>query len=144
MAAGRFGAFFGDDWEDALDSIKSAPGAFGNILVAAIRQVRPVDVVALGLVLAGWLWILFGFLLGEDHRSWLLVLSLLPMFGWLTAGVAGALIFEIGGIGPRVLSYWESYVLILFFSLFGLVSLRLALNPKDRRVYRRPDSATDA
>ena len=143
MAAGRFRAFFSDDWDDALDSIKSAPGAMGNIFVAAVRQVRPVDVAALGLVLAGWLWLVFGFLVGEDHRLGLLILALLPTIAWFAAGIIGALVFEIGGIGPRVLGYWESYVLIAFFSLFGIISLRLALNPKDRRVYRQPASASD-
>jgi hypothetical protein len=144
MAAGRFGAFFGDDWDDALDSLKSVPGAFGNILIAAIRQVRPVDLIAFAFVAAGWLWLLFGYLIGGDHASGLLALSILPTALWLVAGAIGAVIFEVGGIGPRVLGYWESYVLILVFSLFGVVSLRLALNPKDRRVYRRPPSTSDA
>jgi hypothetical protein len=141
MAAGRLGAFFGDDWDEAFDSIKSVPGAFGNIVVAASRQVRLIDVLALVLVASGWAWIVFGAVIGGDQRLGLLLLAVAPSIAWLAAGVVGALVFEIGGIGPRVLGYWESYVLIVFFSLFGLISLRLALNPKDRIVYRQPTRA---
>ena len=141
MAPGRFGAFFGDDWDDALDSIKSVPGAFGNIVVASIRQVRPVDVIALTLVLAGWLWLLVSVAIGHDHNTGSIALAFLPTICWLVAGAIGAIVFEVGGIGPRVLTYWESYALIAFFSLFGTVSLRLALNPKDRLVYRNPPAS---
>lgn len=144
MAAGRFQDFFGDDLEETLDSLKSAPGAFGNLVVGAVRQVRLVDGVAFLLVAAGWLWLVFGFGLAGDHRPGLLILSLLPSALWLTAGAIGGLIFEIGGIGLRSLAYWESYLLILLFAAFGSVSLRLALNPRDRRVYRAPAAAPDA
>ena len=134
---------FGDDLEETLDSLKSAPGAFGNLVVGAARQVRAVDGIAFLVVLAGWLWVVFGFGFAGDHRPALLVLGLLPSVLWLTAGAVGGLIFEIGGIGPRSLVYWESYLLIVLFALFGSVSLRLALNPRDRRVYRAPASAPD-
>ena len=136
MAAGRFQDFFGDDWEDALDSIKSAPGAFGNLFVGAIRQIRFVDGIGLALVGAGWLWLILGYGVAGDHSTHLLVLALLPTLLWFIAGIAGGLIFEIGGIGVRALGYWESYLLILLFAVFGLTSLRIALNPRDRRVYR--------
>src|SRR5687768_8184512 len=64
--AGRLQAFFGDDLLEAFDSVKSAPGAFGNIVVATARQVRPVDAVAFGLVLLGWSWLAVGaFFLGN-------------------------------------------------------------------------------
>lgn len=142
MAAGKFRGFFGDDWEDTLDSLLSAPGAFGNIVVAARRQVRPLDFAAFAFVLAGWGWISFGYFAGHDHRLGLLLLSLLPTALWLAAGLAGGLIFEIGGIGARSLAYWESYLLILLFTCFGVISLRLALSPRDRGVYR-PASAGD-
>jgi hypothetical protein len=33
---------------------------------------------------------------------------------------------------------WESYLLIGLFAGFGTVSLRIALNPKDRLVHRPP------
>ena len=138
MAAGRFQAFFGDDWEDTFDSLMSAPGAFGNIVVAAARQVRPVDIAAFSLVLLGWAWLVAGFGIRDDHRVGPLLLALLPTALWLLAGVIGGLVFEIGGIGPRSLAYWESYFLILLFACFGVISLRLALNPRDRRVYRAP------
>ena len=52
--------------------------------------------------------------------------------------------YRVGGFGPRSLAYWESYLLILLFAAFGAVSLRLAFNPKDRRVYRAPPAAPDA
>jgi hypothetical protein len=143
MAAGRkLSTFFGDDWDDALDSIISVPGAFGNILVGAIRQVRLIDGIAFALVVAGWGWFVFGYLLHGDHRVGLLLLALLPTALWFMAGAAGALVFEISGIGPRVLGYWEAYVLIVVCSVLGVVSLRLALNPKDRRVYRAPAAPT--
>ena len=48
------------------------------------------------------------------------------------------LVFEISGLGVGVLAYWESYALMLVFGLFGVVSLRLALNPRGVRVYRGP------
>jgi hypothetical protein len=140
MAAGRLQEFFGDDWEDALDSIKSAPGAFGNLFVGAVRQIRLIDATGLALVGAGWLWLIFGFGVAGDHSAALLLLALLPTLLWLTAGVIGGLIFEIGGIGVRSLAYWESYLLILLFAVFGLMALRIALNPRDRRVYRASSS----
>lgn len=136
MTAGRLQDFFGDDWEEALDSLKSAPGAFGNIVVGAARQVRLVDGAAFALVLTGWAWIVIGFGLSADHRAVLVLLALTPTVLWLACGVIGGLVFEIGGIGLRSLAYWESYLLILLFAAFGLISLRLALNPRDRRIYR--------
>jgi len=141
--AGRLQAFFGDDWEDALDSLKSAPGAFGNILLAAWRQVRLVDGVAFALVLAGWLWLVFGYGVAGDHSLVLVLLALLPSLLWFTAGLIGGLVFQIGGIGARSLAYWESYLLIGLFACFGLISLRLALNPRDRRVYRASATTSD-
>jgi hypothetical protein len=138
MAAGRFQDFFGDDFEDALDSLKSAPGAFGNIVLAALRQLRPVDVAAFALVLAGWAFFAYGIIAG--HGVWLLLLALLPTALWLAAGIAGGVIFHVGGIGYRSLGYWESYVLILTFSWLGVLALRLALNPYDRRIHRAPPS----
>ncbi len=140
--AGRIQEFFGDDWEDALDSLKSAPGAFGNLLIAALRQVRPLDGLAFAVVIAGWAWVVCGYGVAGDHRPAFLVLALLPTALWLAAGVIGGLVFEVGGIGVRSLAYWESYLLILLFAAFGVISLRLALNPRDRRVYRGPQRAS--
>jgi hypothetical protein len=134
MAVGRFQDFFGDDFEDALDSLKSAPGAFGNIVLAAIRQLKPVDVAAFALVLAGWAFFAYGIVAGNS--LWLLLLALLPTALWLIAGMVGGVIFHVGGIGYRSLGYWESYVLILTFSWLGVLALRLALNPYDRRIHR--------
>jgi hypothetical protein len=114
--------------------LKSAPGAFGNILVAAVRQLRPIDVAAFALVLAGWALFAYGLVAG--HSLGLLLVSLLPMALWLAAGIAGGVIFHVGGIGYRSLGYWESYVLILTFSCFGVLALRVALNPYDRRIHR--------
>ncbi len=144
MAAGRFQNFFGDDWEDALDSFKSTPGAIGNLVVGFGRQIRLVDGLAFALVIAGWLWLLVGYGLQGDHSTTLALLALLPSALWLGAGVVGGLIFEIGGIGGRILAYWESYVLILLFAVFGVASLRMALSPKDRRVYRGTPPTADA
>ena len=143
MTAGRIQDFFGDDWEDTLDSLKSAPGAFGNVFIAVIRQVRLVDAAAFGLVLLGWAWLLVGYGIDGDHRAALVALSLVPTLLWLGAGITGGLFFEIGGIGVRALAYWESYLLIMLFACFGLISLRLALNPKDRHVYRAPAPSQD-
>ena len=134
MSAGRFQEFFGDDFEDALDSLKSAPGAFGNILVAAVRQLRAVDIAAFVLVLAGWSFFAYGLVVG--HGAELLLVSLLPTALWFAAGIAGGVIFHVGGIGYRSLGYWESYILILTFSFLGVLALRLALNPYDRRIHR--------
>jgi hypothetical protein len=134
MTTGRFQAFFGDDFEDAIDSLKSAPGAFGNILVAAVRQLRPLDIAAFGLVLTGWAFLVYGLVAGGGVG--LLLLSACPTALWLAAGIAGGVIFHVGGIGYRSLGYWESYVLILTFSFLGVLALRLALNPYDRRIHR--------
>src|SRR3972149_9386668 len=95
--AGRIQGFFGDDWEDALDSLKSVPGAFGNIVVAALRQLRLVDGAAFALVLAGWLWVVFGFGVAGDHSLALLLLALLPTLLWLAAGLIGRPGFPSGG-----------------------------------------------
>ncbi len=138
MILNRLQAFFGDDWEDAFDSLKSTPGAFGNILVAAIRQIRPIDSLAISLIAAGWLWLIAGYGFAGDHSFELLLLALLPTLLWLLAGIIGGLVFEIGGIGLRSLGYWEAYLLIIPFAAFGAITLRLALNPRDRRVYRGP------
>jgi hypothetical protein len=143
MVTGRIQAFFGDDLSDTVDSLLSAPGAFGNVVVAAARQVRLVDGHALGVVLAGWIWLILGYGVMGNHGLPLAALAVLPTVLWLAAGVTGGLFFEIGGIGIRSLAYWESYLLILLFACFGLISLRLALNPRDRRVYRPAPSKVD-
>ena len=137
--AGGLQAFFGDDWDDALDSLRSAPGALGGVMVSGFRQVRGVDAAAFGLVIAGWIWALAGFAHGgTDQQAWHLALALLPTAFWLLAGITGALIFEIGGLGVRTMAYWESYVLILVFAVFGVLSLRVALSPQGRQVHRGP------
>jgi hypothetical protein len=136
MAGHRLQAFFGDDLEETFDSIKSAPGAFGNIGVAAFKQVRPIDLVALGLVIGGWAWFLGGYVIAEERDSVVLFLSVLPTFLWLVAGIVGGLVFHIGAIGYRSLGYWESYVLIGILSILGVISLRIALDPRGRNVYR--------
>ena len=142
MAGNRLQAFFGDDIEEAWDSIRSVPGAFGNIVVGVIRQVRPVDAVAFAVVLAGLAWLIIGHvILGERHLG-LYLLSILPLALWLVAGTVAGFIFHIGAIGRSSLAYWESYVLILLFACFGVISLRLALDPRDRRVYRSPPAAS--
>lgn len=138
---GRIQSFFGDDFFDTFDSLLSAPGAFGNIVVATARQVRPVDVAAFSLVVLGWLWLFVGVLILGNHGAGLISLAVLPTLLWLAAGIAGGLVFEIGGLGKHVLTYWESYVLIGLFAIFGTIGLRLALNPKDRHVYRAPSQS---
>ena len=143
MILNRLKAFFGDDWEDAFDSLKSTPGALGNILVAAIRQIRPIDSLAISLIAAGWLWLIAGYGFAGDHSFELLLLALLPTLLWLLAGIIGGLVFEIGGIGLRSLGYWEAYLLIIPFAAFGAITLRLALNPRDRRVYRGPSTGSN-
>lgn len=134
MAAGRLQAFFGDDLDETIDSLKSAPGAFGNIMIAAIRQLHPIDVAAFALVLLGWA--AYGYALVTEQPLAVMLIALLPTALWLLAGVVGGVVFHVGGIGYRSLGYWESYVLILIFSAFGLLALRLALNPYDRRIHR--------
>jgi hypothetical protein len=135
MAGNRLQAFFGDDLEETWDSLRSVPGAFGNIIIAVVRQVRPLDAAALAVVLAGLSWLVVGHvILGERHLSLYLV-SILPLALWLVAGIVGGFVFHIGAIGRGSLAYWESYMLILFFAIFGVISLRLALDPRERRVY---------
>lgn len=134
--AGKLQVFFGDDLEETWASLRSVPGAFGNILVAVVRQLKLVDALAFSTVLAGLAWLVFGYLVLGERQTGLLLLAVLPVVLWLTAGVVGGLIFHIGAIGRSSLAYWESYVLLGLFALFGVVSLRLALDPRDRRVYR--------
>lgn len=136
MTLGRIPNLFTADWEETFDSLKSTPGAFGNIFVAASRQVRAVDMAAFALVIAGWAWLVIGYGIAGDHRLALVLLAVPPMILWLAAGAIGGLTFEISGIGYRSLLYWESYLLIALFACFGTISLRLALNPGDRNVYR--------
>ncbi len=138
--AGGLPAFFGDGWEDALDSLTSAPGALGGLMLSGLRQVRAIDAAAFGLVIAGWVMILATYVdNGTDQQAWHIALGLLPTMLWLTAGVIGALIFEIGGLGLRTMAYWESYVLLLVFAVFGLLSLRVALSPESRQIHRGPN-----
>jgi hypothetical protein len=138
MAAGRFQGFFGDDWEDTLDSVLSVPGAFGNICVAAAKQIKPWDALAMALVAASLGWLLFGYLLSGNHDAVWTSMSLLAVVAWLSCGAVGGVWFSVGGIGRRALLFWESYLLIALFAAFGTVSLRIALNPKDRLVHRAP------
>lgn len=138
MAAGKFQGFFGDDWEDTLDSVLSMPGAFGNICVAAVKQIKPWDALAMAFVAASIAWLLIGYLIGDNHDVRLATLSVVAIAAWLICGAVGGMWFSVGGIGKRALKYWESYLLIALFAAFGTVSLRIALNPKDRRVYRAP------
>ena len=143
MTLGRIPNPLSTDWEETFHSLKSTPGAFGNIFIAATRQVRLVDAIAMLLVVLGWAWLAVGYGLSGDHRLSLVLLGAMPTALWLAAGIAGGLTFEIGGIGVRSLVYWESYLLIALFACFGTISLRLALNPTDRNVYRssvKPDA----
>ena len=143
MAGHRLQAFFGDDLEETFDSIKSAPGAFGNIGVAAFKQIRPLDAAAFGLVIAGWVWLVGGYLIAEERQATVLFLSVLPTFLWLVAGIVGGLIFHIGVIGYRSLTFWETYMLIGILSILGVISLRIALDPRGRSVYRSTTSTGD-
>ena len=117
MAGNRWQAFFGDDLEETWDSLLAVPGAFGNIVVGVIRQVRPIDAVFFALVIAGLLRLVVGHVLLDERHFGLYALSLL---------------------GRGSLAFWETYVLLLLFALFGVISLRLAIDPRDRRVYRAP------
>jgi hypothetical protein len=138
MAGNRLQAFFGNDIEETWDSLLSVPGAFGNIVVAVMRQVRPVDAIAFAAVIAGLVWLIAGHvILGERHLG-LYLISFLPLALWLAAGVVGGLVFHIGAIGRGSLAFWETYVLLLLFAAFGVISLRLAIDPRGRRVYRSP------
>ena len=133
---GRFQGFFGDDLEDTIDSVLSVPGAFGNIVVAAVRQIKPWDALAMVLVLASLGWLLFGYLLSDNHDSTYATIALLTIGAWFISGTVAGFFFTIGGVGKRALWLWESYLLIGLFAAFGTVSLRIALNPKDRLVHR--------
>ena len=141
MAGNRLQSFFGDDIEEAWDSIRSVPGAFGNIVVGFVRQVRPVDSLAIALVVIGLAWLAIGHVALGERNPGLNLLAILPLALWLVAGTVAGFIFHIGGIGRAALTYWESYVLILLFAAFGVISLRLALDPRDRRVYRSPPAS---
>lgn len=135
--AGGLQAFFGDGWEDTLDSLKSAPGALGGLMLSGARQVRPLEAIALALVFGGWAWIAVAYAdAGIDQQAWHVALALLPTAVWLGCGIVAALIFEIGGLGMPTLAYWEAYALMLVFAAFGLVSLRIALSPESRQIHR--------
>jgi hypothetical protein len=136
VAAGKLQAFFGDDWEDTLEAFLSAPGALGNIVVGAARQVRLVDIVALVLMITGFVWLIYGFAVQGDHRLGFLLLALAPIAVWFVAGFIGGYLFVVGAIGFKALRFWESYLFIALFVTFGTVSLRLAVSPKDSDVVR--------
>ena len=139
----RFRSFFGDDLEDTWDAVRSVPGAFGNIVVGVVRQIRLFDLMALSVVVAGLAWLLIGHLAFERGGATHYVLSALPLALWFAAGIFAGFVFHIGAIGKRALRYWESYMLILLFGVFGVLSLRLALDPRDRRVFRATAEAID-
>ena len=136
MAGQKLQTFFGDDLEETLDSLLSAPGAFGNILVGVARQVRLYDAAMLLLVFSGWGWLIFGYWLSDNDDTLWLALSVLPTVLWLLCGLIGGLIFEVGGVGWRTLGYWEAYLLMLVFIAMGAITLRIAISPSDRIVYR--------
>jgi hypothetical protein len=62
---------------------------------------------------------------------------------WLICGLIGAYFYEVSGIGWRILAYWEAYLLMLMFVSMGVISLRLAVNPKDQKVYRGAPAVQD-
>jgi hypothetical protein len=132
------GKFFGDDLEDTLDSVLSVPGAFGNIVVAAVKQIKVWDAAAMLLVAAGLLWLLVGYLISGDHDWKPAVAAVVAIVAWLACGTVAGFFFTIGGVGKRSMLLWESYLLIGLFAAFGTLSLRIALNPKDRLVHRAP------
>ena len=134
--SGRLSVLFGEDWEDAVDSLKAAPGALGNVAYAVLRQFRVIDLAAMAIVITGWGWMAYSFGGGDSPSLTTILVALLPTALWLACGAAGALIFEVSGLGYRSLVYWESYLIILVVALFGTASLRLALQPKGARVYR--------
>jgi hypothetical protein len=99
---------------------------------------RLLDFAAFTLVAAGWAWLAFGHLSGSGPSTTISLLALLPTAIWLVAGLTAALVFEISGLGYRSLLFWEAYLIILVLALFGVTSLRIALNPRDRKVHRGP------
>lgn len=143
MAGQKFQTFFGDDFEETLDSLLSAPGAFGNIIIGVARQVRIVDGAAFALVLSGWAWLFFGYTLNDNDDTLLLVLAVIPTVLWLTCGLIGGLFYEVSGVGWRILAYWEAYLLMLVFITMGVITLRLAVSPRDRKVYRGTPAKQD-
>jgi hypothetical protein len=138
MPDGRSQGFFGDDWEDTIDSVLSVPGAFGNIVVAAVRQIKVWDAAAMLLVTASLLWLIGGYLIGGNHEAKYALGAVVVIAAWLACGTVGGFFFTIAGVGKRSLYLWESYLLIGLFAAFGTLSLRIALNPKDRLVHRPP------
>lgn len=142
--AGRVQNFFGDDWDEALDSIVAAPGALGGLMLSCLRQVRAVDAAAFAIVVAGWAWLAASLVFDFDQPMWHVAAAMLPTLLWLAAGIAGVVIFEVGGLGYRSLTYWESYVLIALFSVLGILSLRMALSPESRLVHRGPTGPAGA
>jgi len=136
--AGRPQGFFGDDWEDTLDSVLSVPGAFGNIVVAAVKQIKVWDAAAMLLVAVSLIWLLVGYLISGNHEAKYAIGAVVAIVAWLTCGTVAGFFFTIAGVGKRSMLLWESYLLIGLFAAFGTLSLRIALNPKDRLVHRAP------
>jgi hypothetical protein len=132
------GKFFGDDFEDTLDSVLSVPGAFGNIVVAAVKQIKVWDAAAMLLVAASLIWLIVGYLISGNHDAKYAIGAVLAIVAWLTCGTVAGFFFTIAGVGKRSMLLWESYLLIGLFAAFGTLSLRIALNPKDRLVHRAP------
>lgn len=142
--AQKLQTFFGDDLEETFDSLLSAPGAFGNIIIGLIRQVRLIDGVVLAAMFAGWAWLIYSVVSGNNPSAPMIGLALLPTITWVVCGIIGGLIFEVAGVGWRSLAYWESYLLMVVFITGGVLSLRIAINPRDRRIVRAPEEPAAA
>ena len=77
-------------------------------------------------------------LISGNHDSLYAVPAALATFAWLACRTVGGVEFIFGGVGKRAFLLWESYLLVGLFAGFGTLSLRIALNPKDRLVHRAP------
>src|SRR4051795_6034962 len=94
LMANRVQAFFGEDLDGTLDSLLSAPGALGGVMLGTLRQLKPYDLLAFALVGAGWGWLIGGVALSGRSDALSIALGVIPTIGWLAAGITGALVFE--------------------------------------------------
>ena len=123
-----------EDIEGTVETLVAWPGSVGNIMWGAIRNFKLLDTVFLLPTLTGIAWLIFGYGLDDNHDALLAKIAFAPIALWLLLGLIGGITFHYSGMGKGSFQYPETYGLLVFFALFGFISFRIALDPRDTNV----------